>query len=711
MEEQTVSHHPETPRDELPDAALVQLARGDNPQAFNQLMERYQAMALYLALHLVSHEEIARELVQEAMLQAFLSLDKLRDKTRFRSWFYGVVLNVCRNWQRTQKRESLSLDALTGNRSAILDTPADLLTDPQEIAERHEMQRLLRASVDILTPENKRVALLFYYEDLSLQEIASRLHMTLSAVKNRLLKIRKQLRIHLQTSYPELVGITRSKGRKGLMIHVQLLRVLSQQHRTLVILHDEPGRRILPLRLANWESQPEYSIQMNRSLQHDVKLTEPLTIDLMINVLKATGGKLENVTIEALQDDVLYAVLQIRGMDAVQKVRARLNDALPLTIRTGCPLFVTDEIVERKGIQLAGSQPDEQLEQIIADLSKTAYMSSSQVPSLTRIPRKLDFTRGLQGWSFIAFPRAPEYHNYQLDTKVVHHNKTSLAISSKDAEPLSTASLHHEGFQAGEYRGKRLRMSVYLKAGDVKRLNLTLEVRAVRQVHGKDIPYPLTTTAVPVSGTHDWARYDLVIDVAPEADFINCSFHSLGQGRIWIDEVLFETVDTSVALTESMNLGPKPDEPQNTSFEHQLKHWDIWGSFPQDYARGIDSTAQADDVPCGYLKSAVPNPRGHGILRQTIRARNYEGKYVRLLCNIKTVGVEQKASLYLHVDGRSGNEMREISIQDSTGWTTHSVTLFVPTGTLQLRFGVILYGRGQIWLRNIHLDAVSDLKE
>ena len=88
---------------EATDADLVELARTDNTEAFRLLLERYHSLAFAIALHFVAQPETAQDLVQEAMLQAYLSLDHLRDATRFKSWFYGIVLNVCRYWRRRQQ--------------------------------------------------------------------------------------------------------------------------------------------------------------------------------------------------------------------------------------------------------------------------------------------------------------------------------------------------------------------------------------------------------------------------------------------------------------------------------------------------------------------------------------------------------------------------------------------------------------------------------
>ncbi|MEO6891833.1 MAG: sigma factor, partial [Ktedonobacteraceae bacterium] len=98
--------------DESADPRLIALMLTGDQKAFATLIERYQFMAQRLAVQLTGNQEVARELVQEAIVQAYLSLDRLRDTTRFKSWFYGIVLNVCRGYLRTQKLRAVSLEAL-----------------------------------------------------------------------------------------------------------------------------------------------------------------------------------------------------------------------------------------------------------------------------------------------------------------------------------------------------------------------------------------------------------------------------------------------------------------------------------------------------------------------------------------------------------------------------------------------------------------------
>jgi DNA-directed RNA polymerase specialized sigma24 family protein len=96
------------------DTELVKLARAGDKAAFGCLIERYQPMAKRIALSMVHNETIAKDLVQEAMLQAYLSLKNLRREQQFKSWLYGIVLNVCRSYLRDQQTNFFSWEAMQG---------------------------------------------------------------------------------------------------------------------------------------------------------------------------------------------------------------------------------------------------------------------------------------------------------------------------------------------------------------------------------------------------------------------------------------------------------------------------------------------------------------------------------------------------------------------------------------------------------------------
>lgn len=181
---------------EQSDSELVLLARQGDKTAFSQLVWRYQPMARNLANRIISNENLAQELVQDAMLQAYLSLPKLCNPNSFRSWLYGIVLNVCRSYLRRRKLISFSLETMRDFGAEPLPINGSF-PDPQQIAEREEIYAELLQALDTLSHKNRQATLLFYQEQLSLQEVADRLNISVGAVKGRLHKSRHQLRRQL----------------------------------------------------------------------------------------------------------------------------------------------------------------------------------------------------------------------------------------------------------------------------------------------------------------------------------------------------------------------------------------------------------------------------------------------------------------------------------------------------------------------------------
>lgn len=175
------------------ESELVALARGGNKQAFGELLERYQHMALNIARRMVGQEELARELVQEAFLAAYLSLAQLREDGRFRNWLYSIVLNTCRSYVRGQNHSAYSLEALVGGAQGDLLVSSDTWLDPEEEAEERELHEQVLQAVQELAPGERIATLLFYYAQLSVREIATLLHISETAVKSRLFQARKKL--------------------------------------------------------------------------------------------------------------------------------------------------------------------------------------------------------------------------------------------------------------------------------------------------------------------------------------------------------------------------------------------------------------------------------------------------------------------------------------------------------------------------------------
>jgi len=154
------------------DSELVTLARNGDKDAFGLLVRRYQQTAERLAVRLVAREDRGQELAQEAMHQAYLSLDRLREPARFKSWLYGIVLNICRSHLRDREITFFSLEAIIDGLPFYTIPLFSVPATPERMAEERELHWIMMDAVNTLASRDRDVMQLFYYAQLSLQENA-----------------------------------------------------------------------------------------------------------------------------------------------------------------------------------------------------------------------------------------------------------------------------------------------------------------------------------------------------------------------------------------------------------------------------------------------------------------------------------------------------------------------------------------------------------
>jgi RNA polymerase sigma factor (sigma-70 family) len=338
---------------ERTDRELVILARQGNKEAFGLLIERYQALMGRIALRIVAAPDAAQDLVQEAMLQAYLSLEDLRSEDSFRSWLYGIVLNVSKSYLRDQQRRSPFNQALDDESPEGPGNDSGAGQDPQQIATERELHRLVLSAIDELPPAHREAARLYYYDSLTLHEIVAITGASAGAVKVRLHRARSQLREKLQWAYPEIeTGKTR-KSRRKIMVKVKVVDIVKRDDKFIVILQDEAQEKILPI----WVGQAEgTAIAMGLRAYPTQR---PMTFDFLAHLLDALGATLEEARVEVLKETVFYGIAKVRmgnrgahGSRAahgsqVKEVDARPSDVLALAVRTGSPIYVAEEVMQQ----------------------------------------------------------------------------------------------------------------------------------------------------------------------------------------------------------------------------------------------------------------------------------------------------------------------------------------------------------------------------
>lgn len=174
---------------ELDDEQLVERAsRGDDNQAFAELVRRHQGKVRGLLLRLTANPTLADDLAQEVFLRAYRGLIGFEGRARFSTWLYRIAYNVFLN-HRTRTRELSALPSGFDTHAAAPDSDLS--------ASRLDMRRDLSSAIAALPERYRAVVTLHYLEDVSYPEIAEVLDLPLGTVKTHLHRAKKMLRASL----------------------------------------------------------------------------------------------------------------------------------------------------------------------------------------------------------------------------------------------------------------------------------------------------------------------------------------------------------------------------------------------------------------------------------------------------------------------------------------------------------------------------------
>ena len=175
---------------------LVEQAGDNNQKAIEELYHITYSVMYSLAMTLCDNHSDAEDILQESYIRAFSKLDTLAEKAAFINWMKKIVLNV---WRNSHSRKSFISEVNLSDASEDSWLLHEAQDSPYELAEQSEINRTLRFIVDEL-PENQRVCmLLFYYENMKIEEIAEVLEIPVGSVKSRLHYGRKTVENELKS--------------------------------------------------------------------------------------------------------------------------------------------------------------------------------------------------------------------------------------------------------------------------------------------------------------------------------------------------------------------------------------------------------------------------------------------------------------------------------------------------------------------------------
>lgn len=196
--------HAESMQEKSEQELIACAKRGDRAST-TELFDRYYAKSLRVARGILRSEEDSQDAVQRAYLSAFQHLESFRGDACFKTWITRIVINCCFMQLRERRRHTacVYLEDLPGGRGA------DVIQCPSPTPEKNTWGREITSAISYAVsrlPKPQREVYNLSSSGLPVQEIATKLGVSLPAAKTRLFRARAGVRLHLKPMWPDLRG-------------------------------------------------------------------------------------------------------------------------------------------------------------------------------------------------------------------------------------------------------------------------------------------------------------------------------------------------------------------------------------------------------------------------------------------------------------------------------------------------------------------------
>lgn len=163
------------------------ICSGDE-QAFRTLYDMYKDKVYNTAKMITNDEKAAEDVLQDVFVTIYTKVYKLKHSGAFEAWLYKTVINCCNNLFRKGRKVIVVEDSAIEKAAG-----ADSGETPSEMAIRQEMNRELMKCINLLSDKLKICIILYYFNEMSIREIAETLGCSEGTIKSRLFKAKKAL--------------------------------------------------------------------------------------------------------------------------------------------------------------------------------------------------------------------------------------------------------------------------------------------------------------------------------------------------------------------------------------------------------------------------------------------------------------------------------------------------------------------------------------
>jgi RNA polymerase sigma-70 factor (ECF subfamily) len=168
----------------------LELARQGDKAAFGHLIEAYQTPVYNLAYRMLNNAGEAEEAAQEAFIRAYTRLHTYNPEHKFSTWMLSITSNYCIDLIRKRRALLLSIDEPLPPHPALM---SENSKGPEAQLVLDEQQNMVQSLLQELPEDYRQAVVLRYWHELSYEEIAEMMNTSISAIKSRLFRARRQL--------------------------------------------------------------------------------------------------------------------------------------------------------------------------------------------------------------------------------------------------------------------------------------------------------------------------------------------------------------------------------------------------------------------------------------------------------------------------------------------------------------------------------------
>ncbi|MBI4548802.1 MAG: sigma-70 family RNA polymerase sigma factor [Ignavibacteriae bacterium] len=179
----------------LSDSEIIENIRRGATHHYARLIDSYKEKAMTLAVRMLKNREDAEETIQDAFIRAYNALDKFEGASKFSTWFYRIVYNTCLTKLGQRRKEFESLDYEDEKDYGNIEEwqSSSVLSD----LEVKDMVIFIKKAIDTLPAKYGTILSLFYFQELSHNEICDIMDVPVGTVKTHLFRARALLQERL----------------------------------------------------------------------------------------------------------------------------------------------------------------------------------------------------------------------------------------------------------------------------------------------------------------------------------------------------------------------------------------------------------------------------------------------------------------------------------------------------------------------------------